>query len=123
MALQENPLMYIDVYFRILHAYTIIYSIYLNIGFPITGRSARLEVRLPSARLEGLQRGLGRAFARVGAEVSALLELVRGRAPETIAELDALSGPPENRGLAGKMGVRPYLPGTGTKYQILVPIM
>ena len=32
---QENPLMYIDVYFRILHAYTIIYSIYLNIGFPI----------------------------------------------------------------------------------------
>ena len=25
---QENPLMYIDVYFRILHAYTIIYSIY-----------------------------------------------------------------------------------------------
>ena len=27
--------MYIDVYFRILHAYTIIYSIYLNIGFPI----------------------------------------------------------------------------------------
>ena len=34
---QENPLMYIDVYFRILHAYTIIYSIYLNIGFPILG--------------------------------------------------------------------------------------
>ena len=33
---QENPLMYIDVYFRILHADTIIYSIYLNIGFPIT---------------------------------------------------------------------------------------
>ena len=28
--------MYIDVYFRILHAYTIIYSIYLNIGFPIS---------------------------------------------------------------------------------------
>ena len=37
LSTQENPLMYIDVYFRILHAYTIIYSIYLNIGFPIRG--------------------------------------------------------------------------------------
>ena len=36
LSTQENPLMYIDVYFRILHAYTIIYSIYLNIGFPIS---------------------------------------------------------------------------------------
>ena len=37
LLVQENPLMYIGVYFRILHAYTIIYSIYLNIhvGFPI----------------------------------------------------------------------------------------
>ena len=44
-----------------------------------TGCSARLEVRLPSARLEGLRRGLGRACARVGVQVSALSELVRGR--------------------------------------------
>ena len=43
-----------------------------------TGCSARLEVRLPSARLEGLRRGLGRAFARVGVQVFALSELVRG---------------------------------------------
>ena len=28
LARQENPLMYIDVYFRILHAYTIIYLKY-----------------------------------------------------------------------------------------------
>ena len=43
------------------------------------GCSARLEARLPSARLEGLRRGLGRACARVGVQVSALSELVRGR--------------------------------------------
>ena len=44
-----------------------------------TGCSARLEVRLPSARLEGLRRGLGRACARVGVQVSALSEVGRGR--------------------------------------------
>ena len=44
-----------------------------------TGCSARLEVMLPSARLEDLRRGLGRAFVRVGVQVSALSELVRGR--------------------------------------------
>ena len=44
-----------------------------------TGCSARPELRLPSAGLDGLRRGPGRAFARVGVQVSALLELVRGR--------------------------------------------
>ena len=34
---------------------------------------------MPSARLQGLRRGLGRACARVGVQVSALSELVWGR--------------------------------------------
>ena len=42
LSTQENPLMYTDVYFRILHAYTIIFSIYLNIGFPITPQKITL---------------------------------------------------------------------------------
>ena len=37
-------MMYIDAYFRILHAYTIIYPIYLNIGFPIGVERLRKEL-------------------------------------------------------------------------------
>ena len=59
---QENPLMYIDVYFRILHAYTIIYSIYLNIGFPIQ------EAAAPGPYVAGAEAGQS---AQIKAEVGA----------------------------------------------------